>query len=352
MGLSLTSEKSATLVGNKIPDFIAGMGKRGEFRQKHGFVPTLIMFSPTNWCNLNCIKCYPESSKEESKILQYSTIDQAIQEGKEKWAMPYFSISGGEPIDHAIDIAERHPQELFQVYTNGTLITNEKAEKIAQLGNLFPLISTEGTKEETDRIRGRGVYDKITSAMDTLTEHSVVWGVSFTLTSRNADVYETNFLYDIIDRGAMLGRFLTYMPTGRNSDFSKVPSKEQRKKQGEALRALEKEKRFFLPIDYLNNPGLVEGCGAAGLRYVNIDPAGDVYPCVFIDKPAQYNLTKAYEGEYLEVNNLEDILVKDTVMNLTRSVARKRDSSECCLVIDKPEELKEAYGMHSVEQWE
>lgn len=333
------SPKSAEIIEKSIRRFFDDSDKRNAFLTSYGFVPSNITFSPTYWCNLACLDCYPDSKQENSAILENETIDKAINEGTGKWAIPFFTITGGESLFHALDIAERHPDILFQLYTNGLLINENIARKIADMGNLFPLISIEGWKDETDRIRGEGVYDNLMEKMDLLTRENVLWGISFKLTSNNAGVYDNqDFLMMLIEKGALLGRFLTYMPTGRSADFGKVPSSEQRKKQGSTLRKL--NGRFYT-MDYLNNPGLVSGCAAGGLRYVHITPEGDVEPCVFMRIKGKYNLKEAYLGKYEDVDCLEHILVKDPLLIVTREKAMSKSVDKCCLVIDNPEDLRE-----------
>ncbi len=334
------SEKAASLIEEKFRQFLSKSKEREIFRRKYGFAPLNITISPTYWCNLSCSDCYSNSLKENSGVLSHDITDRIIKEASEKWAVPFFTLTGGEPLLYAIESAKRHKDALFQVYTNGTLINREVADNLSDLGNIFPLISIEGFKDETNGIRGEGAYDRTMKAMELLTKTKVLWGISFTLTSQNANVYDTDdFLSMVIGKGALLGRFLTYMPVGRNADFRKVPSTEQRKRQGDALR---KFNRDFYTIDYLNNPDLVEGCAAAGLRYVHVDPSGAVHPCVFIPVPAQFNLVGAYEGAYenLQINCLEDILVKDPLLQMTRNIAKKRPKDSCCLVIDGPDEFK------------
>jgi len=343
------SERSAFLIKAKLEKtYYRGLIKRKKFRDAHGFVPSNITFSPTYWCNLRCLDCYPDSVNEKSKELSNEIIDKVICEATEKWAVPFFTITGGECLPHAINIAKRNPTMLFQVYTNGTLITEAVSKEIAKMGNLFPLVSIEGLREETDRIRGKGIYDKVMAAMNFLKDSGAIFGVSFTLTANNADVWNDKaFIDHIVSKGALLGRFLTYIPTGKDADFKKVPSRAQREKQGTVLREIEKQGKAFYSLDYLNNPGLVNGCAAGGLRYVHIDPSGDIFPCVFISAPAMFNLNDVYNGVYkkegLEINCLEDILIKDPLLKLTREIAKKRDAKECCLVIDNPKEFLDAY---------
>jgi len=52
-------------------------------------------------------------------------------------------MSGGEPFayPHLFEIAKKHNDMAFMIYTNGTLINDEVADKIAELGNIFFWIS-------------------------------------------------------------------------------------------------------------------------------------------------------------------------------------------------------------------
>ena len=48
-----------------------------------------------------------------------------------------------------------HPDCYFQIFTNGQFITDEKAKRLRQLGNVTPLISVEGNEIVSDERRGR-----------------------------------------------------------------------------------------------------------------------------------------------------------------------------------------------------
>ena len=69
----------------------------------------------------------------------------------------FFGIVGGEPFmhPHLLDMLAAHPDCYFQVFTNGQFITDEKAKRLRQLGNVTPLISVEGNEIVSDQRRGR-----------------------------------------------------------------------------------------------------------------------------------------------------------------------------------------------------
>lgn len=86
-------------------------------------------------------------------------------------------MSGGEPFlwPHLFKLVEKHSDVAFMLYTNGTLIDEEIAEKMRSAGNISAAISLEGGREATDARRGSGVFDKIMSAMDHLRNKGVAF---------------------------------------------------------------------------------------------------------------------------------------------------------------------------------
>jgi len=124
-------------------------------------------------------------------------------------------MSGGEPFayPHLFEIAEKHNDMAFMIYTNGTLITDEVADKIVELGNIAPAISLEGWKEQTDARRGEGVFDKVVSAMNRLHSRGALFGVSLTITRENyKEVTSDEFIEFLINKGAIYGWSFHYIP--------------------------------------------------------------------------------------------------------------------------------------------
>ena len=56
------------------------------------------------------------------------------------------TISGGEPFlrPDLLDLFEKYDDMYFQVFTNGTLIDDRLADRLAAMGHVFPSISVEG----------------------------------------------------------------------------------------------------------------------------------------------------------------------------------------------------------------
>ena len=272
--------------------FFGGFYSRQEFMEKNGYRPPSFMtISPGKMCNLRCKGCYAASGINFENRLSWDTLDKIIDEAKNMWGIKFFVISGGEPLLYKdkdkgiLDIYEKHNDCYFLMYTNGTLIKKEMAEKMAQLGNITPAISVEGLKKETDERRGNGIFDRILEAFSNLRNAGVPFGISITATSFNTDVITSDefkkFYFD--EQGAIYGWVFQYMPIGREYTVSLMPTPKQRIKLFNwAWNMVKKEK--ILIADFWNSATASDGCiaGARSGGYLYIDWDGNVMPCVFV----------------------------------------------------------------------
>jgi sulfatase maturation enzyme AslB (radical SAM superfamily) len=154
--------------------------------------PSTLAISPGKTCNLQCVGCYANAGPTAEK-LDWPTFDRIITETKTLWGVRFLVISGGEPLAYRsegkglLDAAEKHPDVFFMFYTNGTLIDEKTAQRMAALGNVTPAISVEGWRDRTDERRGEGVYDQILAAMERLRRAGVFFGISLTATRHNTE---------------------------------------------------------------------------------------------------------------------------------------------------------------------
>ena len=290
-----------TLIGN----VIMGESTRMEpFVKRHGFAPpTLLVISPTQRCNLCCKGCYAVSSAAEKATLSYDIFQRILAEKKADWGSRLTVITGGEPLMYQsdgkdlFDILEENRDTYFVMYTNATLIGDEVAHKMADLGNITPAISVEGWEKETDARRGDGVFRKIQRAMDHLVARGVPFGVSATATRENAEtIMSEKFLdYYFHEKGAIYGWIFQYMPIGRGFTVDLMITPEQRKWMLEKELEMIYRKNLFL-IDFWNGGPMSVGCIAAGRTggYFYIDGHGNIAPCVFFPYYVD-NIYKVYE---------------------------------------------------------
>lgn len=255
---------------------------RSKWNKQGIHVPPVLIFSITNKCNLHCKGCYNwamrpaiESEMDGAKI-------RSILTEAEELGISFVIIAGGEPLirPEILDITGDFPEITFLVFTNGTLITEEVAKRLAKQRNFVPVVSLDGQEEDTDGRRGKGVYQKLKGTVEKLKRRHIFWSVSMTVTRDNfAILTDEQFIKDLIDRGCKLFFFVEYTPVSEDTkDW--LLTDEQRGR----LLSTRDSLRSRYPALFIAIPGDEEeigGCLSAGRGFVHVNAVGDVEPCPF-----------------------------------------------------------------------
>ncbi|MBL7075299.1 radical SAM protein [candidate division KSB1 bacterium] len=299
------------LVGNVL---LEDNATRRAFEETHGFgVPFFLLISPTKRCNLRCIGCYASSCAANAEKLDYETADRILTEKRELWGSHFTVISGGEPLmwesegKDLIDVAAKHSDQYFLMYTNGTLIDEKMAQRMAEVGNITPAISVEGLENETDARRGKGVHKRILKAFENLRNNGVPFGISITAMRSNAEFVLSDEFLDFYfeQQGAVYGWIFQYMPIGRSYTLDLMVTPEQRKWMFQREQHLIREKALFI-ADFWNSGAVSNGCISAGRSggYFYIDWNGNCLPCAF----NPYTVDNIYQV-YREGGDLNTVLI-------------------------------------------
>lgn len=250
--------------------------------QYHCNIPWAILLDPTSACNLRCTGCWAAEYGHKQN-LTYEEIDSIINQGV-KLGTHVYIYTGGEPLvrkHDLINLCEAHPDCAFLSFTNATLIDEEFVQDMIRVANFVPAISVEGFEEATDARRGEGTYAKVSRAMELLRENGLPFGVSCCYTSANANSIASEEFFDwLIEKGALFAWIFTYMPVGVGSPTSLMVHADQREHLYRFIREMREKKPLFT-LDFQNDGEFVGGCIAGGRRYLHINAAGDVEPCVF-----------------------------------------------------------------------
>ena len=272
-----------------------------DMKKKHDInIPWIILVDPTSACNLKCTGCW---SAEYGHLIQlsYEELDRIITEGEELGIYAWL-MTGGEPLIRKADIlklAEAHPYSSFHIFTNGTLIDDAFCEEVVRLGNIAPSISLEGFEEVNDLRRGKGVFQKVMHAMDTMKKHKLLFGTSICYTSSNyKTVTSDEFLDMIISKGVKYTWYFHYMPVGNDASTDLLLTPEQREYMYHRVREIRAGEggKPIIAVDFQNDGEYVSGCVAGGKYYCHINPNGDVEPCVFI----HYSSANIYDMSLLD----------------------------------------------------
>ncbi len=272
--------------------------------------PFTLLISPTMRCNLRCEGCYA-FSYDKSSDMSKEFFDRILTEGEEM-GVHFYTLLGGEPslkIKEFKDVFEKHNKSIFQMFTNATIMNRdeETLETILELGNIIPVLSVDGRKEQTDLLRGAGVYEEVLNVAEKLKERKSLYGISLVLTRDNFDDLSDLTLYDEwIDRGALFGWIFLYMPVAKGSHVELMPTAEQRKKMYDVVQEVRKNKPFFL-MDFWNDAPAVDGCIAAR-RYAHINNEGYLEPCIFVhqavDNLHEKSLKEAWNSDFFNAIRL------------------------------------------------
>ena len=261
--------------------------RRAALEAEGTHIPTFLIASITNACNLYCKGCYARASgqcgsAEEKPMLsaeQWSAIfDQAADAG-----IAFILLAGGEPMmrPDVLQAAAAHTQTIFPIFTNGTLINEPLLKLFDKHRNLVPIVSLEGGEDTTDQRRGEGAFQYVHKALNSMEKAKLLFGVSLTVTKENrAEVMSPEFIETLYRKGCRLVFFIEYVPVSPGTE-ALAPDDAERllmEREQDDLR------ESFPGMVFLSFPGdekHMGGCLAAGRGFFHINAQGAAEPCPF-----------------------------------------------------------------------
>lgn len=319
--------------------FIYNMGWKGmrsishyKKRLKKGeLFPAFLMISVTNQCNLNCQGCWVTIDKH-SQGMNPDTLNNIINSGKKKGSY-FFGLLGGEPLmyPHIINVIENHPDCYFQLFTNGTLITDDIANQLRKLGNVSPIISVEGLEDVSDIRRGaNNVFDRTMSGIDACINNKLITGVATSICKSNFnDLVREDFVNKCIEKGIHYLWYYIYRPVGARPNVELVLSEEEILKLRKFIVNIRKKAPIMIIDTYWDQDGNAICPGAVGISH-HINPSGDIEFC----PPIQFACENAGDG-----NKLEEIIENSYFLRDLRNEIPKHTRG--CILLDDPAKLND-----------
>ena len=324
--------KSALIKNIILKSAVTSVNKRKEFEKRYGFYPPQhIVISVTARCNLNCKGCWAHRYRG-SLDMPLEFLQRIINECREI-GIHFITITGGEPFirKDLFEIYKRNQDMFFHIYTNGTLIGDKEIKILKDLGNVGIMISVEGFKEITDKRRGKGVFEKIISVMESLKKEGITFGYSVTTTRENVyEVTSQEFVEFMVERGCLVGWYFNYVPIGHNPNPDLMPTPSQRDLSRRRIYELRKKYPILL-ADFWNDGPSVGGCMAGGKRYLHINVNGDVEPCVFCH----------FAVDNLKEKSLVEVLNSEFFTEIRKNIPYDGNTLRSCMIIDRPQVLRE-----------
>ena len=255
-------------------------GIRRKFERKGLLVPPVVIISVTSRCNLACAGCYMKQRNGNAPEMRPDLFSSVIEEAA-GLGVGIIVIAGGEPLmrkDEILSVAWTHPRILFPLFTNGLMIDDNSAKEIGCLKNIVPMISFEGSRNDTDDRRGKGVYDRLLKSCSALQQNGIFFGCSVTVTSRNLPgVTDEEFIRGMVRGGARVFVFVEYVPIEPGTE-DLVLTRDQQVTLHTRISLLENQ----FPALFIGFPGdetRYGGCLAAGRGFIHVSSSGGVEPC-------------------------------------------------------------------------
>ncbi len=308
--------------------------RKFERRRKNGepLFPAFVFISLNEACNLRCQGCWVTTTKgANSRKLSVEDVNKVIEAGKANGAR-FFGLLGGEPLLHPdlIEILEQHPDCYFQLFTNGTLLTDEVAARLAKAGNVTPLISIEGLEDVSDERRGgREVYRRSMDALDNCRKHRLIFGTATSVCKTNIDdLVNEEFVNEIAKRGAHYLWYYIYRPVGPRPTPELALSKEEILRLRRFLVDIRGRAPLMVVDAYWNHKGEAMCPAATGISH-HVGPGGDIEPC----PPIQF------ARENLRETDDPSKAFSDSEF-LSKFRDFSRDTTQGCVLLEDPAALK------------
>jgi radical SAM protein with 4Fe4S-binding SPASM domain len=302
--------------------------------------PVSVVWSLSYRCNLRCVHCYQNASQPSPDELaldeQLNIVDQLARIG-----VSMVVLSGGEPLTnpnlYSLIRRIRMHKMAVSIDSNGVLMNSAFVSHLKELGVSSVELSLDSVHAEAhDRFRGlNGVFQKTLDAIELCSQAGIFTTVATTATTLNHDGSQ-ELISLARERGASRVVFFDLVPAGRGKDVQMLSLSQHQlldlmalvthqtaRNTGEVFielpqyviyssiwngesisdhpgKALSVERftvsSFFDCAGrnnlYRNLAAYLGGC-PAGRLYCNIQPNGDVTPCMFMPTyPVAGNLRK------------------------------------------------------------
>ncbi len=359
---------------------LGGINYFGLSRPQPTMPPIAIVWNLTNKCNLRCSHCYSDSVYNQETQSKELNTSQALRlvDYLAKIGVGSLSFSGGEPLlrKDFYTIAKRTSDHglLSTLSTNGTMINNRIAEKIADTGISGVAISIDSlTPDFHDNFRGvKGAHAKALKGIEACANSGRFKEIIMAYTLTNNTIDDVPELLELANEMGVTRFYVSrILPVGRGihmkhlnvtkpilkqllTDLAGKFVKYANNKQGAAT--LTRGMTYFAPecarisnrqifpiseivvgfeerhIEILGDSAVpffqkfaeyLGGC-ATGLTYCGLSPEGNVLPCA---PAAGFNL-----GNIME-NGLEKIWINNPVLQEVRQ--RSQIEGKCNTCQDK-----------------
>ena len=287
-------------------------------------------FHITDSCDQRCEHCYIFSEGHDKLVeMPFDKVIHVIEQCREMCRqldrLPYFFITGGDPILHSRfwDILEYlHENNIgFSILGNPFHLTDEVCKRLRRLGCETYQLSIDGMRETHDKIRKPGSFDTTIEKIGVLKRNCVEASIMTTVSGSNKDEL-LDIIDTVVEHKADSFNFARYCPTSQEKSthltpdeyrdlLEKVWSKfEEHKDKGTTFGLKDHlwkpflyEKGLFKLPEEIDESEIYDGCHCTQ-SHITILPTGDVMACRrfenCIGNVFKENLIDIFRGEKIE----------------------------------------------------
>ncbi len=276
-----------------------------------------VLWQITNVCNYDCSYCIFASGPQKIKgELNTEEVIKGINDLKNK-GFTHIKFTGGEPFvrKDMTDILEyaANAGVIVDVSTNASLITEEKAKRLAQAGLNMVHVSVDGhVKEIHDYVRGEGTFERTIQGLQNLVAEGIYVRVGTVIFKQN-DSYLRNVVDLCVQQRVNEVIFSIMEPAGRiQGDYSSVTQKSA-KELADVIDMLSLEYLGRIKIHHNFTPDAENSsCNSCpgGKKFLYIDNLGRVAPCTWI-----VERNPEYRSELTVRDGLEKVLRSAQIQN-------------------------------------
>ncbi len=285
------------------------------------YIPFVVIIGMNNTCNLKCKYCSMPKYKKRI-FLTFKKISPIIDQIA-KIKIPYISFSGGEPLlckdMEKIGLYAHKKGIITNLNTNGTLITKERAKKIA-IAFDYIRISINGPEDIHDKLVGvGGSFRKSTKALEYLTSvknRMAKVGINLLVCKKNENNIKT-----FVKKFKSKVDFISFLP---EFSFTFNPFKKAYNPPNDIINIqnkLAKDGKNACQEKFLKKHVELKDMCDAGKLFLEIFATGEVVAC-----PFKWNLFKKNKKErVLFLGNI----YKENFYDIIKKARKKDFSFEC-----------------------
>lgn len=241
-----------------------------------------IQFHLTNKCNLRCIHCYMDSGITRYEEVSVEKWKEVIDRAAARYGEIFLSLTGGEPLLYKgyleiLRFAKESKGASTGMISNGMLLDENKIKELEKYLDNIQISLDGATAAVNDRIRGKGVFNRVTQSLRMLGNSKIRVGLNIVVMKSNAkDIEENLYSYiknELNDMEIDLD-LSSFVSEGRGRDLS------ENVKPMDFASTLSYTAEHFVEEDsWMPTPSYPRrSCGYGNT--IDVYPNGDVSPCL------------------------------------------------------------------------